>query len=138
MPTYEVQVEIPKETPKDSPKETTLTVEGDLLTELLVKGRPGNLGYAGVRLQFGQAPLIPDSLDQWLHSWGERKKGRCRFKIPGGRTDLKLLAYNESTNHDHRFDVTVQTKLKKEVPPYSTIISLLDKIRRALLKILGA
>jgi len=35
MPTYEVQIEIPKNTSKDSPKETTLTVEGDLLRECL-------------------------------------------------------------------------------------------------------
>jgi len=100
---------VPANTTAQNPAKTEIEIEGGMLLYVSVLVPYGHNAMAGMRIEYGEAPLVPGRKDQWLKGNGETITTWEFWPLPEKTTKLRVLGYNNSTKHDHTFYIRFVT-----------------------------
>jgi len=103
MPTYCVDLEIPKNTPETNPVEVELTVREGVVTRWLILIPAGHQSLARMRILYGLEPLLPAHEDVWIRGEDESLNVEDFFDPPEQPYRLRFQGWNEDDTYDHTF-----------------------------------
>ena len=71
----------------------------------------------GFQVRYGEMPLWPSEVGQYLRGHGETVRQQFRWPIPNRRAELKFVAFNEDEIFQHTLYVRVWTSWAYEQEP---------------------
>jgi len=114
MPTYCLDLTVPKSTPKSSPVERELKIREGVIVRWSVLIPAGHMAGAGMRALYGLEPVFPAHEDAWLRGDDETVVMEDFWDPPEEPYTLTFQAWNEDPLHDHTFYVRLAV-LQREV-----------------------
>jgi len=107
MPTYALDLKIPKATPEDSPVERRLKIKEGVVTRWIVLIPAGHHSLARMRVLYGLEPLLPAHANAWIRGEDE-SLAVDEFWDPAEQPyELTFQGWNEDDTYDHTFYVRV-------------------------------
>ena len=107
MPTYVLDLEVPKSKPEDDPKELELEIREGVITRWFILIPAGHQTLARMRVLYGLEPLLPAHEDAWI-------KGECEvldlndwWDPPEEPYKLRFQGWNEDDTNPHTFYVRI-------------------------------
>jgi len=138
MPTYTLDLTIPKATPEDSPVERKLKIKEGVVTCWLVLIPPGHLALARCRVLYGLEPLLPAHEDAWLRGNAESLVIEDFFDPPEQPYELTFEGWNEDTVFPHTFYFRIVVLPRQLALAHQLYLKRLGKeISEAFLKAAG-
>jgi hypothetical protein len=107
MPTYCVDLEIPKSTPEDSPVEKKLKIKEGVITRWLILCPAGMHALARARVLYGLEPLLPAHEDAWIRGEDESLNVDEFWDPPEEPYKLRFQGFNLDDTYDHTFYIRV-------------------------------
>lgn len=129
---WTIDFTIPANTPRENPVEASLTVEGDVITWVSILIPSGHFALAGMKILYGNKPLIPEEVDMWIKGNNETLQWEDYIPLPERETTLRFMGYNLDTDNDHTFYVRIVTRYRWQLAPYEMLGKAVDGIIRLL------
>ena len=113
MPTYTLDLKIPKNTLKDLPIEHPLKIDEGVITRVSVLIPAGHHALAGMRILYGIRHFFPAGEDQWLSGEDESVIADEFWDLPEQPCTLRVQGFNIDDTYDHTFYIRI-TALPRE------------------------
>ena len=114
MPTYILDLTIPKNTPETSPVEQPIEIKEGVITRVGVLIPAGMHALAGMRILYGIEQLFPRQKDTWLKGEDESIVADEYWDLVEQPITLRVQGYNLDDTYDHTFYIRI-TALPREV-----------------------
>jgi len=135
MPVYVAKITIPANTPSSNPVETTVTVEGDVITKIIVLIPAGVRALAGISIFYGIKQYFPREEDTWITGDNESIPFDVYISLPESPCQLKIKGYNDDTKYQHTFYLRLVTGWESEIFPWKMLYKAMSMLIKLLRRI---
>lgn len=124
------RIEVPPGIPPDTAPEYPIPIRGIRLRGLVLVIPPGHAGLTGIQIRYGNHPIVPASVADFLIGDGAIFHFAPDFPLPGGETVLIARAYNQDILWPHTFHLFLDVEEVEEMPAWARmLIMLLSPLR---------
>ena len=131
---YETSLLIPKGTPEDQPEETTLEIEGDVVTKVDVDYPAGCHYIVGTALFYGIRQLWPVEAGSWFRANKYVITFRPDWDMPERKVKLTFKGCSPTTAFEHKIGLRVHTADLPAARPWKALHDFAQSFRRLIFR----
>jgi len=130
MGEYFIKLTIPANTPSDKPVETTIQVEGEVLTEIAYLIPPGWAALAHFAFYYGIKQFYPEPEGLWITGDNMYREVMVKWTLPESPCKLTIKGWNEDDTFEHTVYIWLLTEVEVEAKPWRTLIDFIKAFKR--------
>ena len=127
---YETSLKVLKSTPEDKPEETTLEIEGDVVTKVDVDYPAGCHYLVGTAIFYGIKQLWPVAAGSWFRANKYVITFRPDWDLPERKVKLTFKGCSPTTAFPHIIILRVHTSDLPAAKPWKVLYDFIQIIKR--------